>query len=86
VFCADELAAAGWQRPLAQLNHTQTTTRGTVRGLHFQRPPHAEMKLVSCLRGRVWDVVVDVRAGSPTFLWSRSSQRALRAARPRRRR
>lgn len=68
VFCADELAAAGWQRPLAQLNHTQTTTHGTVRGLHFQRPPHAEMKLVSCLRGRVWDVVVDVRAGSPTFL------------------
>ncbi len=68
LFCADELRAAGWQKPIAQLNHTFTAQKGTVRGLHFQRPPHAEMKLVSCLRGAVWDVAVDVRAGSPTFL------------------
>jgi len=68
VFCADELRAAGWSRTVAQINHTFTARRGTVRGLHFQQPPHAEMKLVSCLRGEVWDVAVDLRAGSPTFL------------------
>lgn len=68
LFCASELANAGWRAPIAQVNQTITRTRGTVRGLHFQRPPHAEMKLVSCLRGAVWDVAVDLRAGSPTFL------------------
>ena len=68
LFCAHELAAAGWTRPVAQLNHTLTQHRGTVRGLHFQQAPHAEMKLVSCVRGEVWDVAVDLRAGSPTFL------------------
>ena len=68
LFCADELAAADWTKPVAQINHTRTAKRGTVRGLHLQRPPHAEMKLVSCIRGEVWDVAVDVRAGSPTFL------------------
>ncbi len=44
-----------------------TRQRGSVRGLHYQRPPHAEMKLVSCLRGEVWDVAVDLRAGSPNL-------------------
>jgi dTDP-4-dehydrorhamnose 3,5-epimerase len=68
LFCADELTAAGWTMPIAQINHTQTAKQGTVRGLHFQRPPHAEMKLVSCIRGEVWDVAVDVRANSTTFL------------------
>ena len=68
LFCAEALAAAGWCQPIAQINHTYTASRGTVRGLHFQRPPHAEMKLVSCLRGEVWDVAVDLRADSPTFL------------------
>ena len=68
LFCAEELAIAGWIKPVAQVNHTFTARRGTVRGMHFQRPPHAEMKLVSCIRGEVWDVAVDVRAGSPTFM------------------
>jgi dTDP-4-dehydrorhamnose 3,5-epimerase len=68
IFCASELAQAGWQKPIAQINHTFTRVRGTVRGLHFQRSPYAEMKLVTCLRGAVWDVVVDLRAGSPSFL------------------
>lgn len=83
LFCAEELAAAGWIQPIAQINHSYTALRGTVRGMHFQRPPHAEMKLVSCIRGEVWDVAVDVRAGSPTFLhWhaerlSRENGRAL---------
>jgi dTDP-4-dehydrorhamnose 3,5-epimerase len=68
LFCAEELAAAGWCKPIAQINHTFTAKCGTVRGMHYQRPPHAEMKLVSCIQGEVWDVAVDLRAGSPTFL------------------
>jgi dTDP-4-dehydrorhamnose 3,5-epimerase len=68
LFCAEGLAAAGWSGPIAQINHTFTSRQGTVRGMHYQRPPHAEAKLVSCLRGEVWDVAVDLRAGSPTFL------------------
>ncbi|MFZ9477265.1 MAG: dTDP-4-dehydrorhamnose 3,5-epimerase family protein [Steroidobacteraceae bacterium] len=68
LFCQDDLAAAGWRKPIAQVNLTRTVARGTVRGLHYQQPPHAEMKLVTCLRGEVFDVIVDVRRGSPTFL------------------
>lgn len=68
IFCSDELSAAGWHKPIAQINHTYTAKQGTVRGMHFQRPPYAEMKLVSCIRGEVWDVAVDLREGSPTFL------------------
>jgi dTDP-4-dehydrorhamnose 3,5-epimerase len=68
LFCAEELVGAGWNKPVAQINHAFTAKRGTVRGMHYQRPPHAEMKLVSCLRGEVWDVAVDVRSGSRTFL------------------
>ena len=67
-FCAEELATAGWDKPVAQINHTLTQKPGTVRGMHYQRAPHAEMKLVSCLRGTVWDVAVDLRPGSATFL------------------
>ena len=68
LFCAEELAAAGWHQPIAQINQTVTQEQGTVRGMHYQRPPHAEMKLVSCLQGAIWDIAVDLRAGSPTFL------------------
>ena len=83
LFCADELTAAGWALPIAQINHTYTHRQGTVRGMHFQYPPHAEMKFVICLRGAVWDVAVDLRPDSPTFLaWhgeelSPENQRAL---------
>ena len=68
LFCAEDLATAGWQERIAQINHTYTAQRGTVRGMHYQTPPHAEMKLVSCIQGEVWDVAVDLRADSPTFL------------------
>ena len=68
IFCSQELAAAGWVKPVVQINQTLTQTQGTIRGMHFQQTPHAEMKLVSCLKGRVWDVAVDLRIGSPTFL------------------
>ena len=68
IFCAAQLDIAGWGMPISQINHTVTKNRGTVRGLHFQRKPFAEMKLISCLRGKVWDVAVDLRKDSPTFL------------------
>lgn len=68
LFCDEELHALVAHRKIVQINHTLTVRRGTVRGLHFQRPPHAEMKFVQCLRGEVFDVAVDLRRGSPTFL------------------
>jgi dTDP-4-dehydrorhamnose 3,5-epimerase len=68
LFCADELAVAGWTKPIAQINHTRTSRRGTVRGLHYQMETNAEMKLVSCIRGEIWDVAIDLRSSSPTFL------------------
>ena len=68
IFCSEELRKAGWDTPIAQINHTLTRQPGTVRGLHYQRPPHSEIKLVSCLRGEIWDVAVDLRKDSPTFL------------------
>jgi dTDP-4-dehydrorhamnose 3,5-epimerase len=68
MFCADELHAIITPRAIVQINHTYTAKRGTVRGMHFQYPPHAEMKLVSCLRGEIFDVAVDVRRGCKSFL------------------
>ena len=67
-FCAQELQPLLGNRQIAQINHSKTSDAGTVRGLHFQHPPHAEMKMVRCLRGRIWDVAVDLRPGSSTFL------------------
>jgi dTDP-4-dehydrorhamnose 3,5-epimerase len=68
IFCTEEMAVAGWHKPVAQINHTFSQKAGTVRGMHFQQSPFSEMKLVTCLRGVVWDVAVDLRGGSPTFL------------------
>ena len=68
LYCAEELHALAPGQAIVQINHTLTVKRGTVRGLHFQRPPHAETKIVSCLRGEVFDVAVDLRKDSPTFL------------------
>ena len=66
----DAEAFAAWRPQLrwAQVNVSRTQRAGTVRGMHFQHPPAAEAKLIGCLRGRVFDVAVDLRAGSPTFL------------------
>ncbi len=68
IFCSDELKSIIGQRSIVQINHSMTAKAGTVRGMHFQYLPHAEMKLVSCLRGEVFDVAVDLRRDSPTFL------------------
>ena len=68
MYCAQDLADVCPGKEIIQINRSQTVARGTVRGLHFQRPPHAEIKLVSCLCGEVFDVAVDLRENSPTFL------------------
>lgn len=68
LFCEQDLAPAIGARHIVQINYSRTSAPGAVRGMHFQLPPHAEMKLVRCLKGKVWDVAVDLRAGSPTFL------------------
>ena len=68
MYCSEELASLTSGRTIMQVNHTLTAGRGTVRGMHYQRPPHAETKFISCLRGEVFDVAVDLRHDSPTFL------------------
>jgi len=68
LYCEQELNEIIGARHIVQINHSQTNSIGAVRGMHYQLPPHAEMKLVRCLKGRVWDVAVDLRAGSSTFL------------------
>jgi len=66
-FCAREFAAAGLETSYAQTNISGNALAGTVRGMHFQRAPHAEVKLVRCVKGAVHDVIVDLREGSPTY-------------------
>lgn len=68
LFCIDEMQYAGVNFVVAQINHSCTALAGTIRGLHFQYPPSAEKKLVSCIRGEIFDVAVDLRQDSPTFL------------------
>lgn len=67
-FCAEEFKQAGINKSISQINHTLTRQKGAVRGLHYQKPPYAEIKVVSCLKGEVFDVAVDLRRNSPTFL------------------
>ena len=61
------LEAAGISIDFCQDNHSLSRPAGTLRGMHFQTPPFAQTKLVRCLRGRIWDVAVDIRRASPTF-------------------
>lgn len=68
MYCADELAGVVGARAIVQVNRTLTRRRTTVRGMHLQINPSAEAKIVSCLRGEIFDVAVDVRRESPTFL------------------
>lgn len=67
VWNRDALAKHGITCDFVQDNHSYSAAAGTVRGLHFQAPPHAQTKLVRCGRGRVFDVAVDIRRGSPTY-------------------
>lgn len=67
IFCAEEFGAAGIQERFVQMGMSRTRKRGTLRGMHFQHPPKAEGKLIRCMRGRVFDAIVDLRRDSRTF-------------------
>jgi dTDP-4-dehydrorhamnose 3,5-epimerase len=67
-YCAEEFKNFGFYDSISQINHTLTRKSGAVRGLHYQYAPFAEIKVVSCLKGEIFDVAVDLRKGSPTFL------------------
>lgn len=66
-FCEEEFDAAGLSFRVVQSNLSRNTAPYTLRGMHYQRAPHGEPKIVSCPRGRIWDVAVDMREASPTY-------------------
>ena len=68
LFCQETLNSFLQGKTIRQINRTLTQNKGTVRGLHFQYPPFVETKIVTCLKGQVWDLAVDLRRGSSTFL------------------
>jgi len=67
-FCLRELTSVIGDRQIVNVNFSRTSSKGSIRGMHYQRLPHQEMKLVRCIRGAVFDVIVDIRPASPTFL------------------
>jgi dTDP-4-dehydrorhamnose 3,5-epimerase len=67
-FCRNELEAHGLKSSIAQANMSYNHKKGTLRGMHYQRPPHAEVKMVRCIAGAVWDAIIDIRKQSPTYL------------------
>lgn len=67
IHCEDELAARGLAGGIRQINTGFSLRAGTLRGMHFQLPPHDEAKIMRCVRGVVYDVIIDIRANSPTF-------------------
>lgn len=66
-FCTGEFAAQGLETVFVQANHSWNAQAGTLRGLHFQRAPHGEVKVVRCVKGAIHDVILDMRQGSPTY-------------------
>lgn len=68
VFCQHELQDILHGKNIVQINHSMTRQKGAIRGMHFQYPPKAETKIVKCLSGSVFDVMIDLRQGSSTFL------------------
>ncbi len=68
IFCEDELKDILKENSIKQINHSITKLKGTVRGMHFQYEPNSEVKIVKCIKGKVFDVVVDIRKNSKTFL------------------
>ncbi|MDH5188155.1 MAG: dTDP-4-dehydrorhamnose 3,5-epimerase family protein [Rhodospirillaceae bacterium] len=68
LFCEEEFSDLLMGKKISQINQTNTINKGTVRGMHFQFPPHSETKIIKCIEGEVFDVAVDLRKKSPTFL------------------
>ncbi len=67
-YCKDTFSEIGHSKDWVQMNQSYTQKSGSVRGMHFQKRPYSEIKLVRCVRGRVYDVIVDIREDSKTFL------------------
>jgi len=67
LFCTDEFRSAGLEANFMQINNSLSSKAGTLRGLHYQLPPAAEVKVVRCISGALWDCIVDLRPDSPTF-------------------
>lgn len=67
-FCQKEFKKIGLKNPIVQMNYSFTKNKGTIRGMHYQSKPNPEAKIVTCLQGKIIDIVVDLRKGSPTFL------------------
>ncbi|MFX1328517.1 MAG: dTDP-4-dehydrorhamnose 3,5-epimerase [Promethearchaeota archaeon] len=68
VFCKDEFKQIDHHGEIVQINHSLSKKKGTIRGMHFQYPPKSEIKMVKCLQGSVYDVAIDIRKNSSTFL------------------
>ena len=68
VFCQNELKQIGYNKSIVQINQSFNKKKGTIRGMHFQYPPMAEIKIVRCTAGSIFDVAIDLRANSPTYL------------------
>jgi len=67
-FCKKEFLSINHTKEIVQINYSATRQKGSVRGLHYQLPPTAEIKIVRCINGSVFDVIIDLRKDSPTFL------------------
>ena len=66
-FCREEFGAHGLETTFPQHSISFSARKGTVRGMHYQREPHGEVKVVRCVRGKIWDVIIDIRSDSPTY-------------------
>lgn len=66
-WCKNEFEECGLDTNLVQINNSMNRSKGTLRGLHYQCQPKSETKIVRCIHGSIWDVIVDIRAGSPSF-------------------
>src|ERR1700754_4170107 len=67
VFCENEFRDAGLETRFLQINNSLSSKKGTLRGMHYQLAPSAEVKVVRCVRGSLWDAIADLRPDSPTF-------------------
>jgi len=68
IFCENELKQQGLKYKIVQANHSKSVGKGTIRGMHYQLQPFAETKIIKCIKGRIFDVIVDLKKDSPTFL------------------
>jgi dTDP-4-dehydrorhamnose 3,5-epimerase len=67
-FCERDFAGIGFDKHLVQINHSESSAKGAIRGMHYQRPPASEIKIIRCIKGAAYDVMVDLRKNSSTFM------------------